>query len=76
MLMNGMLNLRFSVLLGTLVVSGLAGCTQLDRDSDDEPPELSLPDGFRSEVLYQSHENGFQFVGLVGHRRERGLVRI
>ena len=50
--MNGMLNLRFSVLLGTLVVSGLAGCTRLDRDSDNEPPELNLSDGFRSEVLY------------------------
>ena len=50
--MNGMLNLRLSVLLGALVVSSLAGCAQLDRGSDDEPPELNLPDGFRSEVLY------------------------
>ncbi len=47
-----MINLRFLVLLGALVTLSLMGCTQFDRDSDDEPPELILPDGFRSEVLY------------------------
>ncbi len=52
LLINGMVNIRFSVLLGALAVSGLAGCAQLDRGSDDEPPELILPEGFRSEVLY------------------------
>ncbi|MCY4674364.1 MAG: c-type cytochrome [Bacteroidetes bacterium] len=47
-----MTDLRFLLLLGALVTLSLMGCTQFDRDSDDEPPELILPDGFHSEVLY------------------------
>ena len=34
------------------IIFGLLGSIQSDMNVDDEPPELTLPEGFRSEVLF------------------------
>ena len=52
-------------LASTLLLASLLGCERSDRSTDDPPPELTLPDGFRSEVLFHpSKEDTSSWVSL------------
>lgn len=48
------MNLRILILLSAVFfnASGILGCTQTGGSADNVPPELVLPEGFHSEVLY------------------------